>query len=192
SPALVGSEAGAQMPPRLRVVLHVVELIRRRLPNLDQGIPYRVPVLRRDRSFDDKRWAILLAQQNRVATLELPLPPRIERAEHCRIGQSRSGRVVHSVDQHRNPEDIGEQDELLAVLGAHLASLSEKLDRVSPLLVTERRLAEDRMQVPDQHLHHLAHARVRRGGNASDNILRELGEDKVAAWFGVWHREWHL
>ena len=81
---------------------------------------------------------------------ELPLRPGIERAEHRRIGQSRSGSVIDGVDQHRNPEDVGEQNELLAIVRTHLAGPRQKLDRVSPLLVTGRRLADECMQMPDQ------------------------------------------
>jgi len=73
---IAGAEAGAQMPLRLCIVLHVVKLIWRRLPDLDQGVAHRFPVLRSDRSFDDKRWAILLAQQDRFATRELTLGNR--------------------------------------------------------------------------------------------------------------------
>ena len=77
--------------------------------------------------------------------------------------------VVHHVDQARQAEHVGEQDELLPEGRAGLAHGGEEGDAGQPLLRRQLHLPREVVQVAHRGRHHLAQPRVRR--------FRHLRED---------------
>ena len=66
----------------------------------------------------------------------------IERAEYGGLGGALALPVVHGVDQHRDTEHVGEQDEFLADRRALLAGAGQEIDRIFPLFEREVGLAD--------------------------------------------------
>ncbi len=58
----------------------------------------------------------------------------MEGAEDRRIGGSLGGLLVDHLDQHRQTERVGQQDELLALVVALVADRGEEIDPGEPLL----------------------------------------------------------
>ena len=52
---------------------------------------------------------------------------RVERPENSPLGAGRWFRVVDTVDEEGQADDVGEEDELLSDVGADLADLGEEL-----------------------------------------------------------------
>jgi hypothetical protein len=57
--------------------------------------------------------------------------------------------VVDGVNQYRDAERIRQENELLPRVVAHVASLPEKRDALSPFFLRQRNLAHERVQMPD-------------------------------------------
>ena len=95
----------------------------------------------------------------------------VERAEHRRLGRSSPGAVVDRLHEHRDPEDVGQQDELLPHVVAHLAGAGEERDRGAPLLLGQLHVLDECMQVVDQRGQHLPEPRVRGTGEAGGDHL---------------------
>jgi len=70
--------------------------------------------------------------------------------------------VVQRVHDGGEPQDVGQQDELLPDRRAGLADLREIADAGQPFLGREVHLAGEGVQVTDRGLHDLLEARVRR------------------------------
>src|SRR5437868_1588352 len=67
----------------------------------------------------------LAVERDGVAHCLLGRAGDVERAEHRRLGRPRRLAVVDRVDQHRDAERVGEEDELLALVVGLLAGLGE-------------------------------------------------------------------
>jgi hypothetical protein len=70
--------------------------------------------------------------------------------------------LVQDHDHHRRAQRVGQQDELLALVGAGLADGRQKFDALHPFAGLQVHLADEGMQVRDQRLHDLREARVAR------------------------------
>jgi hypothetical protein len=88
----------------------------------------------------------------------------VEGPEHRRGGRLRIEPMVHLDDEHRQPEDVGGEDELLPLVVADLAGAGQPPDGGHPLGLGEAHLPGEGMQVPHQGRHQLGHARVAGGG----------------------------
>ena len=64
--------------------------------------------------------------------------------------------VVYPDHQHRDAQDVGEQDELLALVVRDVAGPGEEVYPLEPLLLSEFHLADERVQVSDEALHDLS------------------------------------
>src|SRR6266478_3386883 len=78
---LVGPEGGPKVPARLIMVLNVVKLVDRCLPNFHLRADNWYAALIGDSSFHDQRRAVLLTQKDRVAFVELALRTCVERPQ---------------------------------------------------------------------------------------------------------------
>src|SRR5450432_1475794 len=67
---LVSLERRPEMAAWLVFVLNVVQLVCRRLPDLDRGTGYGLAVCVRDAALHNQRLAVLLSQQDRVALVQ--------------------------------------------------------------------------------------------------------------------------
>lgn len=75
---------------------------------------------------------------------------RVEGPQHgalCRAGRLR---VVDRVNEQREPEDVGEEDEFLSVWGAGLAGRGQEVDAGAPLGCREPGLTREIVHVGDQ------------------------------------------
>ena len=75
-----------------------------------------------------------------------------ERAEDRRLRRLRRAPVVDPDDQHREPEHVGEQHELLALVVGDVARAGEEVDPREPLLLGQLHLGRERVQMPDEAL----------------------------------------
>ena len=66
----------------------------------------------------------------------------IERPEHRGLGGAVALAMVDRIDQHRDPEHVGQQDELLPARRAFLAGPGQEIDRLLPFLEGEIGLAD--------------------------------------------------
>jgi hypothetical protein len=83
--------------------------------------------------------------------------------------------VIDQVDHHRDPERIRKQDELLALVAAHLAGFGQDLDRLEPFRLGQLDLLDEGVEVVDQAQHDAAQPRVGRRGKPR----QDLGGDVV-------------
>jgi hypothetical protein len=86
---------------------------------------------------------------------------RAEQAVLARLGGAAVGAVLHEVDQHRQPERVRQQDELLALVVALVPGGGQEPDAGQPLLLGQPHLSREGVEAADQRPHDLAEARVR-------------------------------
>src|SRR6202035_191284 len=104
------------------------QLIGSGLPNLYQSAPDRLPLGVADTATHHQRLARLLAKQDTVALSELALVAGIERAEDRGVADAGTRDIVDRINEHRNAENVREQDQLLAAFGTHLAGTRQEVD----------------------------------------------------------------
>ncbi|MNP17857.1 hypothetical protein D3C76_1103010 [compost metagenome] len=93
--------------------------------------------------------------------------------------------MVDRVDQHRHAQGVREQDELLAYQAiARVAGVGQEADAFEPLLFGQLNLTDESVQVPDQALHDLFVARIRRVGEA---VHRLLGDELFDGFVLIGH-----
>ena len=90
----------------------------------------------------------------------------IERAEQAGLGRGLGrGLVVQRIDEGRDAENVGQQDELLPDRGARVADGGKELDPLQPFGRGEVHLAGKRMQVLHRGFHDLTQPRIRCPGH---------------------------
>ncbi len=82
--------------------------------------------------------------------------------------------MIDSIDQHRNPGNVGEQDELLALLIAHVTSSGQEFNPQRPFFLGELNLAHKGVDVRDEAGHDLLQPGVRCVYHAVQHILGNL------------------
>ncbi len=160
-------------------LLHVVEALVVGLPHVDGGAGQRGAVDRDDPAGDHARRAGA-HQVDVVAERADRRLHHVERAEHRRLGRDAELPVGDRLDQHRQPEDVRQQDELLPLVVALVPGPGEEVDRRLPLGDRQLDVAGERVQVPDERDQDLAQPRagVRREGLddcVSRGFLGEIG-----------------
>ena len=91
-----------------------------------------------------------------VAVLEGGRALDEEGAEDRRLRGAGRAAVVHADDEHRQPERVGGEDELLALVVGDVAGAREEVDGGEPLLLGELDLAGEGVEMADERLHDLA------------------------------------
>ncbi len=99
----------------------------------------------------------------------------IERAEHGRLGGAIALAMVDRIDQHRNPEYVRQQDELLPGRAAFLPDAGQKIDRIPPFVEAEIGLADEIVQRLHQFFHQEFDPRVGRLLKTADDGGGEFG-----------------
>jgi hypothetical protein len=94
--------------------------------------------------------------------------------------------VVDADDEHREAHDVRGQDELLALVVAHVARPREEVDGGEPLVLGQLDLARERVEMARERLHHLAQARVGSGVEARLDGAGQVGVGEVAPLAGCW------
>ena len=123
----IGPEARPQVTLWLIRILNVIQLIGSGLPNLYQCVRNGLPLGVSDTAAHHQRLARFLPKQNTVALREFTLMPGIERTEDCGVTDAWTRYIVDRVDQHRNAQNVRQQNKLLAALGAHFSGTGEKV-----------------------------------------------------------------
>src|SRR4029077_9902543 len=101
------------------------------------------------------------------------LMPGIERSEDRGVSDAGTRYIVDRVNQHRNPQNVREQDEFLTVIGTHLPGTGEEVDGLPPLTLRQLRFPDDRMKVPDNDRHHLAQSGALCVPHAVDDVASQ-------------------
>ena len=84
----------------------------------------------------------------------------VERTEDSAFCTGSGLRVVDTVDEKRETNDIGEQDEFLADVATDLANLCQELDGCHPFVCAESSFASKVVNVRDESLEQVFHSRV--------------------------------
>jgi hypothetical protein len=119
SPSSVGDEVAAGGGAVVRA-LHVVQAVVVGLPDLQQRAGDRPAVDVADGCFDPAGLP-RRTEGDVAALLDLRRTGDEERAEHGGLGHVALGRVVDRDRLHRQPEHVGEQDELLPLVVGDVA-----------------------------------------------------------------------
>ena len=98
----------------------------------------------------------------------------MKRAEHGRFGGTVRLPVIEQINHHRNPQRVGEQDELLPLVAAHLTGFGQDFDRLEPLRLGQLHLLDEGVQMADQAQYDLAQARVGRPGKPRQHFGSDI------------------
>ena len=85
------------------------------------------------------------------------------------------------VDEHREPEHVRPEDELLAPLVRDLAGRRQQPDRGLPLLLCQPRFGREGVQVPDEALQQRAQTLVGTALEARDDRRGDVGRARARA-----------
>src|SRR6266436_7144533 len=169
---LVGVEPRAHREiANLVELLYVVVAVVVGVPNIDHGAGERPAVDGRDRTGDQHRVA-LHAAGDVLTYLLLRRGLNEEWPEHRGLGGAFRHRMVDRIDQHGDAERVGQQDEFLALVVAHVAGASEEVDAVFPFLLGRAHLAHEGMEVPHQRVADLFDARIGRALDPLEHRIR--------------------
>ena len=89
--------------------------------------------------------ARVVVDQDRLAHLLERRIGDVERPEDRRVGGPFSGLLVDHLHQHRQPERVGQQDELLALVVAFVTHGCEEVDPGEPFLTRHPDLLGERV-----------------------------------------------
>ncbi|AJC61594.1 hypothetical protein GZL_09071 [Streptomyces sp. 769] len=155
---VVGAEQTSTVAGRLDArLLHVVEAVLVALPHIDDGTRHRHPVEVGHGAGDDTGGAGADLVDG-VAEFSTGRLGHVEGAQDRALGAVCV--AVDGLDQHRHPEYVGEQHELLPAVVTHPADGGEEGDGALPLGHRRPQLLHQRMEVPGDRAHDLAQARI--------------------------------
>ena len=83
-----------------------------------------------------------------------------ERAEHRRLGRAGGRAIVDRVDQRRDAERVGEQDEFLPLVVGDMAGAGEEIDGVDPLRLGDRLFTDEVVEMAHQPVQDLLQPRI--------------------------------
>ena len=173
----IGAELPAQVVVGLVGILLLVEPVGRGLPHRDHRTRDRPAVLVEHPALHQRRLAVpvLGVVENPAALLEHGRVLAPEGPEHRGIGRRvvLAAFMVEEIDQALEPEDVADQDRLVALVVGHLADADHEVAGREILRRGQLHLAGEVVQVPDQGGHHLARAR---GGLGTDRLDDGVGE----------------
>jgi len=130
---------------------------------------------------DQGRNAAGVAMGDIAAFRHLRRAEAVERAEDGGFGGALGFAVIDEIDHHRDAERVGEEDELLALVAAHLARFGQDLDRLKPLRLGQLDLFDEGVEMANEAQHDLPQPRVRRRGKPR----QYLGGDVVLVLVAV-------
>jgi hypothetical protein len=122
------------------------------VPDIDRNIRQRLAVEISDPSLYEHFLAFEIGRHIRSMRHHLVLAD-IERPEHGGFGRALAFAVIDGIDQHRDAEHVGEQDEFLPAGRAFLADSGEEIDRIFPFGESEIGLSNEGVQRFDQLFH---------------------------------------
>jgi len=153
APVRARAEPSAQVFLRRSIVLHAVQLVRVVLPDIDLRVRERRPVEAEDATVHPRGLAHR-GVEDRFAVVAGRRRVDPKGSEDRRLGRALRLRVRERVDEHREPERVGPENELLAPSIGYAAGLGERLDARAPFRLCEADLGGERVQVADEALQH--------------------------------------
>lgn len=175
---LVGDHDAALRRPFAGRVLHVIMTFAVRLPDVDLDAGHGLACLVHDAAQRQHGLAVGVARHGR-AVAQRGGVVRVERPQHGALGRAGGLGVVDAVDEQRQAQDVGQQDELVAHVAADLAGGDEEVYGGHPLLGAQARLARKIVQVRDEARHEVAQARVGRLVIDADGVGRDVVDGEV-------------
>lgn len=159
-------------------ILHVVEALGVRLPHVHGHPGQRPPPGVLDGAHDQQRLPVLVGG-NGSPGLDAVRILGVEGPEDGALGGPGKLGVVDGVDEQRQPQHVGQQDELLPHVGADGCDGQEELDGGFPLGDAEARLARKVVQVDDEALQEEAEAGVRAGRVDGVDVVRDVVRGEI-------------
>ena len=141
----VAVELAAHVQPVQLLVLGIVEPVGLRLPDVEHRAGDRLAVEIEHSAADQRRGAGVVAMGDVAAGRHLRGAKPVERAEHRRFGRPVGFPMIEQVDHHRDAQRIGEQDEFLPLVAAHLTGFGQDLDRLEPFGLGQLHLLDEGM-----------------------------------------------
>lgn len=177
----VARHDAAAVGPGVVGVLHIVVARRVRLPDVDLAAGDRLPRRVAQRAHHQARLARRVGRDG-AAVGQVERLVRVEGPEHRALGALARFRVVDRVDEQREAEDVGQEDEFLADIVAHLSRRGEELQASHPFFRAETRLACKVVQMRYQSLEDEFEARVGVVGVDHDRICSDVVGVHVFHW----------
>ena len=173
-------------PRRLRVrlhvgLLHVVEALVVGLPDIDLRARQRAAVRVEDATGHQARLA-LAVQRDQGAELAGRRLDDVEWTQHGRLRRTADAAVVDRLDQHRDTQDVGEQDQLLSLAGAPSPGIGEEIDGSLPLGPRQLDLLDEVVQMADQLGEHLPQSWI---GCGTEALGHDLGRTVLGEVLGL-------
>lgn len=100
--------------------------------------------------------------------------------------------MVHCVDEHRESECVGEEDELLPRGTAFLTGGGEEFDRRHPFVGCESRFAREVVKVCDELCHQVLESLVGTLGVDKERVRGDVLGGEVEHWGNFYGRGVHL
>ena len=152
--------------------LHVVETVFVGLPDIDDRAGDRRAVGRTHDAVGIQRLAFQ-TRRHVGAERHHRRVFRVERPENRTVGAALARLLIDGVDQHRDAQHVGQQNELLPRGATALADLGEELNALHPFFKRRLGVFDEGVQMMDQLGHHLAQTRVRRRFVSGEHLFGE-------------------
>jgi len=153
-------------------ILHGVELIARRMPDVELCAGNRLAAAVEHATSHDESLAFAV-QRNVCAALHWHGALCIKGPEECRLSHAASAVVTDVIDRRADAEHIRKQDELLARPDALLPGLGKKLNRGHPFLRRQLHLVDEFVQVANQRFGDLIPARIAGVAVGLENLIEQ-------------------
>jgi hypothetical protein len=130
-----GAEDSTQVEVGLDTpLLHVVEAFVVGLPHVEHSARNR-PAFSVEDPARDRHVLALAIEADIRPHRQFGRAGHMKRAQHCAFRSSGGSAIVDRVDQHRHAQNVGEQDELLPPIVAHVSRPGQELDRFKPFVL---------------------------------------------------------
>lgn len=180
-PCLVAHHDASTVRALTALILCIVVARGVRLPNIDTRADDRIPGGVPQGAADEHGLTFAIATDG-AAVLEGDRIVCVEGAEHGPLGCARRLRVVHGVNEHREAERVGKEDELLARVAAFLPRRGEEIDRGHPFVGGEPRFARKVVQVRHQLRHDVLETLVGALRVNEERVRGDVLGGKVEHW----------
>ena len=139
--------------------LHVVVAFAIARPDVEQRILER-PAIRAEHAPGIERRLAFHSFGKIAAARQIGRALPVERTHHRRFGAALVGRMVERNDEHRHTQRVRQQDKLLALVGAGLADVGEKLDGREPFGLGQLHFPNEVVKMRDQRRHDALESRI--------------------------------
>src|SRR5262249_33797524 len=154
-------------------MLHVIESVSIRLPDIHCGSNYRRTIGSLDQR-RDKTWLALHSCSNVRPGWQVRCPIEMKWAKHRLLRDALGSFVILCYHELGQAERIRQQDKFLTLVVALLTHARDKLDTLEPFVLSELHLTRKRVHMLDQARHNFLQTRVRRACKPSYDLVRNV------------------